>query len=275
MRLAICLLVVALLAGCVQENLADDAPAEPDATPTPLQFTLEGCTGLIARFGWPGETGPGDAPTGWEYAFTAGPGLGSSSTMMALHCEQGSWGPYKRPMTAFVEYHSRARIPEECQEGSEASYVLHQWWTPDPQLAAFLSDHYRMPVVVADVEVSWQNDTTPTTQTWTLTTRGGLPSTLTSHSAGMGTFEVGFHERLAFENGQGISYIQFNATSATMEGDQPVASGPLQLVTGSLHPPTLYSTRAEAYHSQGARLSTSDWTGDIKRFRDLGCTSPM
>lgn len=289
MRFTLCFLVVAMLAGCVQGNRTDNAPAEPgeqappeqgsseglEPDPMPVQFNLNGCTGMVARFGWPGETGPGEAPNGWDYTFMGRPGIGSDSTMMALHCERGSWGHFERPMTTFVEYHSRAVIPEECQKGSEASYVLHQWWTADWQLAAFLRDQYRMPVVLAGLEVSWRNDTMPTTQTWTLTPVDGQQSTVTSHSTGIGQFQVGFHERLAFENGQGISYIQFNATSATMEGDQPLASGPLQLVTGSLHSPTLYSTKAEAYQSQGARLTTSDWNGDIKQFRDLQCTSPM
>ena len=249
--------VTLLLAGC----------ATPPAAEIPEQATPEkrwnwtDCFGFDGVTYYPFETGPGDAPPGWEFNLQSGR-IASDVSLFAFKCDRISMGDFERgPISMIWETHSKFTPPEACEKGQWALMsVVSLVIVNDQEVAAYLLER-GVPAVVSDILVEQTTAASLQRQIWSWDLPGGR-STIEAATAGPHSDTLPFVHRWVWWDNQKLTMADFEMADS-------VARAPIPLLTGSLSDDMLYSRDAPNqfaatgdYNSKITMTEKSKFVGD-------------
>lgn len=235
-----------------------------------LSLGLDDCTAWQAPMLFPGTTGPGEPPRGWEPApeTTDGTGVG----MYGYRCNRFALAPFERgPVTIVLDTHNKATFPEECVQSNDDSTtatVLNALIVDDSELGQFLNVTYGMPVFVAEMAVSQAQDP-PAIHAWTWAVGGQTPSELTIVEDGVTQDPPETSDRLYWAKGTGIGTLslKFHRTAPLLLENR--------LGEGTLQPPMLLSQVAGGHYAGPAEwFSSLRADGVFQFYNDPHCKEP-
>jgi hypothetical protein len=282
MRRAWVLSILVALAGCADEtppssNHNDPPPGGglPGTTPPIGNFTgeavppiyLTDCFMAVAMFRWPGDSGPGSAPEGWDASVEGGT-IATTDYVEILRCQRLSWGGLERPITLLLESHNNFQGPPTCY-GAGTTWILHRLWTDDTVLASAFAAA-GVPTIEGSFDFSFTNvSNAAATLTWSWSAAGTGVSELATNVLLTDPQDVPLDQsrRYLVDQGTGIAIID-------IEYSATVPTSPEQFVTGMLDPFTLHaSTGVTQYFGQADYWFDGTGTGSI-RYGDYQCELP-
>jgi hypothetical protein len=263
-------LLVLALAGCLHADHEESTagPGEPGPAAS-SELSLAECSIMLAYAEWPGESGPGTSPPGWEAGIQRG-ALGSRDFMEIFDCREVTWGSREQSLVFLIEAHNKIMAPETCRwEGSE--WMMHRILVGDPGFAAFLRDQVHLPSLPATFEATYENGTELTRLTWTWQAEGVGRSELTTLVAAPEP-QVPHYKtshRYFADRGNGI-------TALDLEIDAEVPTSPEQAAFGMLDPSMLHaSSGVTAFVGQADYMFGGHARGAVSTFDDYLCEQPM
>jgi hypothetical protein len=285
-RLAILLLALVFVAGCMGKPVPDDrtptgSSTGADSTSTTLTSTsspppnappldylagvscIEGAGSAFGVAGTYGET----PPPGWESPPDEDPI--TSVFVQVLRCERVEWGALERPAHVLWEYHQSFTAPESCRETGTGNYYLATLWFDDPELVA-QALRFGLPAVLGSFTLNATSNQGIDIQAWTWKTADGDPSTLTV-SNNPPPVPVTFTDpsRFFWFNGNQVSYYANTFVDTRNQVGNPTA-------VGTMSEPMMYERGGVSTFSGTALLSEkASFGGTIHRFSDLECKNEI
>jgi hypothetical protein len=190
---------------------------------------------------------------------------------IGMECSRFGWGAIERgPVRFVVEYQNNFKTPAKCRAGSTSqSWVINSIWVNDADVATRLAATEGLPVQFAAIDLSGESVGTAFhgKATW------GTPASTVEVYQESGPTEpavLGAAGRFYWKNSAaGVSSIEFGGDGVkgpTYPSERPV--------TGTMSPPMLMSA-FPAYSGAGFAFAAGQFGGEIARFRDLLCESPL
>lgn len=244
-------------------------PSPPGANATALNV-IEGskCQALGSTFTWPGTVGPGTAPQGWD----PGTVVASSVYTFASTCSRIHAGPLERSVNFILEGHDKANAPTKCREGKyDTIQVLNAIWVNDTATASFLRSTYHMPVVLGTITSTATARIPPlTSYEWSWREANATKvSSLSMNATNMGGQTIVQVVRLAWSNGQGISYADWTDTFRLTNEDDAIQ-------TGHMEAPMLYAQNTpNPYVGRGQMFYDDSFQAQVHAFKDYACEQPL
>lgn len=274
--------VALMLAGCSQQadppqNGGGDASPSGDSTGVtngtlpaaiPAEIAWNECHGIGATMSYYGNVinvDQGKTPPGWEPDATED----NRYYFMVNRCERVSIGSFERgPIHFLLEAHGGVEPPPACLEFDDEPNdvkVLLGLWVDDQELAAFLRDTYGMPAQVGTMQLDVTPQGDAETHQWTWELEGSEASTLVGiHPGGMEGAST-YLDRLVWNNGVGVTMLDFHEDSVLPYQPFPTAQG-------ILAPPMAYGEgTARPFAGLASVWKESDHYGPIARFGDFEC----
>ncbi|MHB8634061.1 MAG: hypothetical protein ACYDBQ_08875 [Thermoplasmatota archaeon] len=252
------LLVAAFVAGCTAP-LSPAAPAPVTAPPSDLH--LSNCVGASLTNDYPGSTGPGGAPPGWEHTGQAG----SSVYLDLYRCQRFSWGAFERGPVALVwDAHDNANFPPACLSDPKEHFDRYGLWghliVGDKAVARALNTTLGLPALAGDVEL---NDS-QSALSWTWRAENGTPSHLEVLYQAASTYPYQVAHKLFWMAGGHLFSILLERTSQSVHY-------PLPVVTGTMAPPMLESAPSHFVSTLPRVDEGADLNGHIRSYGDARC----
>ena len=189
--------------------------------------------------------------------------------MVFIHdCKRVHWGEFERPMILLFEVHDKVAPPSSC-EGGPFPWIIHSVWSSDPEFATFLASSYGLNTRFASfrVERSEVGDTLTTKWTWQAEGSAASEMQVLTAMSMPNNLPHTIDLRYAWDNGQGISIIEYNETAT-------VPSSAEQYGTGTFAAPMMHETAGVATIAGTAdEIIEANVSGSIRIFGDYKCSS--
>lgn len=281
------LIAFILAAGCLGGPAGDTASTAatsvsssqqptPTSAPTntspltriPFNGTVSGngCTGFSAVAPIPPGAGPSDEPAGWT------PDRPSSGSVVdhVYTCTRLAMGNVERPASLLFDGRTNVSPPQNCTASFGVVVLVRNFWTDDPQVAAFLRDEMGAPVIEAKISESVMPLAGGlSTYRWTIEANG-TTNTLSMNQSSNNLVKFDEAARLAWVQGTGISYLDWTERYSRTSTPGDTLAG-----SGRLNPPFLYSDfRPNPYFGLTIVMHELTLDGTLHRFKDLRCEQP-
>jgi hypothetical protein len=217
---------------------------------------------------YPAAIAPGDFPEGWDpdpvEQSISGVGID------LRNCERLSIAGFERPSSFMIETHGKFKAPENCTaaRGEEMPMAMIQSViVSDPQLATYLKERFKLPINVGTIGESNETHADAVSQsTWHWAVQGDEESSLTLLNVDPEGVLNERNDRLFWDNGAGISYLDLKQMQFFPEPETYVSQG-------SMKAPMLFHSVSEKYLAPSNFIVDSDFSGSFKSFGDYKCTA--
>lgn len=258
-------LFLLLLAGCVSESPENTTGASE--LPEFTDWYFSDCHGVQTGVTYPGNTGPGEAPPGWEFDATSSGRYATRIRLDAVTCNRVSLLGHERGPVAFIfETHSKHVSPESCRFGNyDALAILSRLFVSDASIAESL-DKLGVPVEYSEIEVVYQ-DSTISQQKWTWS-HFGAESWMESAAYNFPSDVPDQIERLAWWDGKKLGLLDVKTTVLIPQVATPI-------VRGEFGPGMLYSgSETKTFIGAGDFIFDSTYSAKLQFFQDPACMEP-
>ncbi|MES2154440.1 MAG: hypothetical protein V4510_04820 [bacterium] len=169
-----------------------------------------------------------------------------------------------------IEGHDQAEAPPKCAEGNHnLIFILNSFWVNDTAVASWLRSTYHMPTIAGPITMTIAAGAALETHEWRWRPENAtVESVVSFNSTGQAGAPSAYILRVAWPNGQGITYMDFKETYSVPPD--------VQVVTGRMEPPMLYPTgRPNPYVGQGELQSNVSIETELHAFKDFKCEQPL